>query len=130
MSTEIDGEELLCESCDADDGYDERDDVTRMDGDSFEVAHGGGGGEKEKTLPKTVETTTYNKPDGSVNAPDARMAEPSSKRSTRMTSSACSYEGSTLLVRSGVKTWRNTYRNRPVSCALQVGDGQRYQSKP
>ena len=39
-STEIDGEELLCESCDSDDGYDERDDVAQMDGDTFELAHG------------------------------------------------------------------------------------------
>ena len=35
MLTEIDGEELLCGSCDADDGNDERDDVTRINGDSF-----------------------------------------------------------------------------------------------
>ena len=41
MSTEIDGEELLCGSCDADDGYDGRADVTQMDGDIFESAHGG-----------------------------------------------------------------------------------------
>ena len=49
MSTEIDGEDLLCGSCDADDGNDERDDVTWIDGDSFEVTRVGDGGEKEKT---------------------------------------------------------------------------------
>ena len=41
MSTEIDGEELLCGSRDADDGYDERGDVIRRDGDSYEVTHMG-----------------------------------------------------------------------------------------
>ena len=46
------------------------------------------------TLPNTVETTTHNKPDGNINTPDARMAEPSSKFSNISTSSACSYEGS------------------------------------
>ena len=49
MSTGVDSEELLCGSFDADDGDDELVDVTQMDGDSFEVAHGGDGGEKEKT---------------------------------------------------------------------------------
>ena len=54
MSTEIDGEELLCGSCDADDGYDERDDVTRIDGDSFEVTLGVGVREKEKKQTKNL----------------------------------------------------------------------------
>ena len=85
ISTEIGGEELLCGSCDAYDGYEERDDVTQRDGDSYEVTHGGDGGEKEKTLPKAVETTTHNKAGGNVNAPDARMAEPPSKRSSIIT---------------------------------------------
>ena len=76
MSTEIVGEELLCGSCDADDGNDERDDVTRIGGDIFEVTYGGDGGEKEKTLPKSVDTTKHNKPDGYLNTPDNRMAEP------------------------------------------------------
>ena len=54
MLTEIDGEELLRGSCDADDGNDKRDDVIRIDGDSFEVTHGGDRGEKEKTLRKRL----------------------------------------------------------------------------
>ena len=39
MSTDMGGEELLCGSCDADDGYDERDDVTQKvtHGDSYKV---------------------------------------------------------------------------------------------
>ena len=41
MSTEIDGEEWVCGSCDAGDGNDERDHVTRINGDSYEFAHGG-----------------------------------------------------------------------------------------
>ena len=40
MLTEIDGEKLLCGSCDANSGNDKRDDVTRIDGDSFEFTHG------------------------------------------------------------------------------------------
>ena len=143
MSTEIDGEELLCGSCDADDGCDERDDVTQMDGDSFDVTHGDGG-EKEKHLPKTVETTTYNKPDGNVNTPDARMAEPSSKRSKIITSSACSCEGSipksvavstTLVAINSVGQVGCGGMEKHVSessgiVRFQVGDGKGDQSKP
>ena len=70
------GEELLCGSCDVDDGHDKRDDGTQGGDDGYEVTHGGDGGAKEKTLPKTFETATHNKPDGNVNAADAQMAEP------------------------------------------------------
>ena len=37
ISTEIDGEELLCGACDADDGCDGHDDVIRGDRDSYEL---------------------------------------------------------------------------------------------
>ena len=36
---EFGGEELLCGSCDVDDGHDKRDDETQGDDDGYEVAH-------------------------------------------------------------------------------------------
>ena len=75
MAHEFGGEELLRGSCDVDDGHGKRDDATQGGGDGYEVTHKGDGGAKEKSLPQTF---TYNKPDGNVNTPDARMAEPSS----------------------------------------------------
>ena len=65
---------MLCGSCDADAGDDERGDVIQGDGGGYEVTHGGNGGAKENTLPTAVEKTTYHKPDGNGNTPDARMA--------------------------------------------------------
>ena len=71
MAIQFGGEEFMRGACDVDDGQDKRDDSTQAHDDHCEVMDRGDGGVEEKSQPKAVEKARRNKPDGTVNAPDA-----------------------------------------------------------